>query len=628
MAGAQLGLEELELEEQSRLEEPVLERVSGQMTREDAAIIAGLLADVMTAETMLKRQVKEDQTQLEKWSGASSTTQVSSSSPPSFTPPANPSSSTPASSTTASSTTAARFTTQTSTISPVSCLPANLLVEQIGDKKPVAAQNTMEKSVLVPCPTLPQSGHVPVVMVLVESASRVWVVRKEDFRKVKRMMEVLQLRAPQLAIAKDPICSCIYGAMFSEDGIMYRVVVEKIEEKAVLVSYVDFGNVEWKRVDELIQLTSKMALYPATAFPVEVGMGLEDSPANRDIVEKKLEGNLKLIILNGRVPKLQKAGLLPHSKTPAHVAKKPAAVSRKPPTFARKPAPRSSKSPTAACKSPSEGIKSPPVARKSPPVASKSPPLARKSPAVTSNSPPLARKSPPVASKSPPNTGKFAPEGRKANRRDREVYVPPALRPCPAASHQLEDQSPATICQKPTEPGYREKVDSWLGREVEQKESQALSTAHSDCSSSWHTGTSSPSPPVSPKPVPESPAPPSPATSRSALLAPTKRQESPPGTYRGPKVDPRWPICQQLLLGPIPMGLTWIEIREALYSKTAPKNIVRCYVQSRPVDGMVYGQVILGRMSEANMFLKDGSIQVHLLSPGSLMTEILQRYNS
>ena len=85
MAGAQLGLEELELEEQSRLEEPVLERVSGQMTREDAAIIAGLLADVMTAETMLKRQVKEDQTQLEKWSGASSTTQVSSSSPPSFT---------------------------------------------------------------------------------------------------------------------------------------------------------------------------------------------------------------------------------------------------------------------------------------------------------------------------------------------------------------------------------------------------------------------------------------------------------------------------------------------------------------------------------------------------------------
>ena len=606
VAGAQLGRK---LEEQSRPEEAVLERVSGQMTREDAAIVAGLLADVMTAETMLKRQVKEDRRRLEKRSGASSTTQVSSGSPASSTPPASPS----------SFTTTARSTTQASPISSVSYHPANLLVER-ADKKPVASQNTKEKSLLVPCPALPQSGDVLVVMVLVESASRVWVVRKEEFKKVKRRMEVLQLRAPQLPIAKDPICSFIYGARFSEDGIMYRVVVEKIEEKAVLVSYVDFGNVEWKSEDELIHLTSKMALYPAAAFPVEVGMGLEDSPTNRDIVEKKLKGNLKLVMLNGRVDKFQKAGLPPYRKAPAPVAMKPAAVSRKPLTLARKSAPRSSKSPLAS-KSPSLASKSPTITSKSPTVASKSLPLARKSS-------PLASNPPPKTSKSPPDGGKSAPEGRKANRRDREVYVPPALRPCPAASHQLKDQSPATICQKPTEPGYREKVDSWLGREVEQKESQALSTAHSDCSSSWHTGTSSPSPPVSPKPVPDSPAPPSPATSRSALLAPTKRQESPPGTYRGPKVDPRWPISQQLLLGPIPIGLTWIEIREAFYSKTAPQNIVRCYVQSRPVDGVVYGQVILGRLSVANMFLKDGSIQVHLLYPGSLMTEILQRSNS
>ena len=37
--------------------------------------------------------------------------------------------------------------------------------------------------------------------------------------------------------------------------------------------------------------------------------------------------------------------------------------------------------------------------------------------------------------------------------------------------------------------------------------------------------------------------------------------------HRGPKVDPRWPVENQVFLGPIPVSVTWEEIRNTFYAK-------------------------------------------------------------
>ena len=39
--------------------------------------------------------------------------------------------------------------------------------------------------------------------------------------------------------------------------------------------------------------------------------------------------------------------------------------------------------------------------------------------------------------------------------------------------------------------------------------------------------------------------------------------------HRGPKVDPRWPVTQQVFLGPIPMSISWDEIRNVFYTKVS-----------------------------------------------------------
>ena len=37
--------------------------------------------------------------------------------------------------------------------------------------------------------------------------------------------------------------------------------------------------------------------------------------------------------------------------------------------------------------------------------------------------------------------------------------------------------------------------------------------------------------------------------------------------HRGPRVDPRWPVAQQVFLGPIPKSVSWDEIRNVFYTK-------------------------------------------------------------
>ena len=93
-------------------------------------------------------------------------------------------------------------------------------------------------------------------------------------------------------------------------------------------------------------------------------------------------------------------------------------------------------------------------------------------------------------------------------------------------------------------------------------------------------------------------------------------EEVPPTTntvdfHRGPKVDPRWPVSHQVFLGPIPMSITWDEIRNVFYTKVSRKELIHFYVQSKPVNEVVYGQVVFDKVSLANKIIKEGEIKVN-----------------
>lgn len=108
------------------------------------------------------------------------------------------------------------------------------------------------------------------------------------------------------------------------------------------------------------------------------------------------------------------------------------------------------------------------------------------------------------------------------------------------------------------------------------------------------------SPPAAPRSA--SPGSPPPPPSAAAGLL--------PDYHRGPKVDPRWPVQQQVFLGPIPMSISWDEIRNVFYTKVTRKELLHFYVQSKPVNEVVYGQVVFDKVSLANKILKEGPVKV------------------
>jgi len=64
------------------------------------------------------------------------------------------------------------------------------------------------------------------------------------------------------------------------------------------------------------------------------------------------------------------------------------------------------------------------------------------------------------------------------------------------------------------------------------------------------------------------------------------------------------------MAGPIPVSVTWDEIRNTFYSRVSRSQILHTYVQSKPVNDVVYGQVVFDKTSLANKMLKEGPIKV------------------
>jgi hypothetical protein len=59
--------------------------------------------------------------------------------------------------------------------------------------------------------------------------------------------------------------------------------------------------------------------------------------------------------------------------------------------------------------------------------------------------------------------------------------------------------------------------------------------------------------------------------------------------------------------------VTWDEIRNTFYSRVSRSQILHTYVQSKPVNDVVYGQVVFDKTSLANKMLKEGPIKVRFL---------------
>lgn len=116
-----------------------------------------------------------------------------------------------------------------------------------------------------------------------------------------------------------------------------------------------------------------------------------------------------------------------------------------------------------------------------------------------------------------------------------------------------------------------------------------------------------PTPPLLPNPLPPRSTTPK-LTPSPPPVDPTPLP--PPEYHRGPKVDPRWPIEQQLFLGPIPVVVTWDELRLAFYNKINRQHVVHTYVQSKPVNEVVYGMIVFDKSTTANKILKEGPITV------------------
>jgi hypothetical protein len=60
------------------------------------------------------------------------------------------------------------------------------------------------------------------------------------------------------------------------------------------------------------------------------------------------------------------------------------------------------------------------------------------------------------------------------------------------------------------------------------------------------------------------------------------------------------------------VSITWDEIRNTFYSRVSRNQILHTYVQSKPVNDVVYGQVVFDKTSLANKMLKEGPIKVPL----------------
>eukprot|EP00092_Neocalanus_flemingeri_P016858 GFUD01018235.1.p1 GENE.GFUD01018235.1~~GFUD01018235.1.p1 ORF type:complete len:703 (+),score=228.32 GFUD01018235.1:78-2186(+) len=126
-----------------------------------------------------------------------------------------------------------------------------------------------------------------VVVGQVEKPDIVWVSPVREVNAVqKQLAELMMVPMEQVEVGTMAACK------FSDDGVVYRcqVVTMDGKEDMVMVKYMEFGNQEKVKINELFHLTASLCKMGPLAVRVWVGgmEGVKDTEKNRAKVEKRL----------------------------------------------------------------------------------------------------------------------------------------------------------------------------------------------------------------------------------------------------------------------------------------------------------------------------------------------------
>ena len=149
---------------------------------------------------------------------------------------------------------------------------------------------------------LETSQEVPVYLGHVETVDKVWVSRLEDEEAIEALMANLTDLQETLTKATRKKAGAVFGAVYSDDGELYRVVVkDKAGPGKVTIHYMDFGNSDVVAVEALMNLPGHIAVIPCYAIPVHFSSGLEASPENLALVRTTLDvENLTVTVVDGK----------------------------------------------------------------------------------------------------------------------------------------------------------------------------------------------------------------------------------------------------------------------------------------------------------------------------------------
>ena len=138
----------------------------------------------------------------------------------------------------------------------------------------------------VPAAPLVKGEDVPVSLVHVESSRRVWVSRTEDESRVSSIMDKLATIRDNLQSAMRLKKGAIYGAVWHQDGEMYRIVIKNIAEEELHVQFIDFGNEEKILRCEALDIPEDLGKEAAGALLVELNHDLEESTETCALLEE------------------------------------------------------------------------------------------------------------------------------------------------------------------------------------------------------------------------------------------------------------------------------------------------------------------------------------------------------
>ena len=145
-------------------------------------------------------------------------------------------------------------------------------------------------------------GVVEVHLMYVEDVRNIWV--SKDISTVDQITQVLS-SAKDLVVLPSVVEGQLAIASSGEGGDLGRVRVERFTGEGLLVRFIDYGNVEEKRGDELYLVPEGIDQIPAGAFLVEVASKKTNSDAEVRALYDQLEaGNLTLSVVDGVGPAL------------------------------------------------------------------------------------------------------------------------------------------------------------------------------------------------------------------------------------------------------------------------------------------------------------------------------------